>query len=267
MDGGVRKTGEVPRLIMLHGWGLDARTWNPLRSILDRQLLTEAYDLAGFGEDAGDSVEIPGFEEHVVELTERIGRLDGPVVLIGHSRGGAVSLVAAARDAEKVKAVVTIGSAARFSLAEDYQWGIAREQLTQLASTFREAFAETFDSLLGAFWLSDAEPAAAANSERILKDAARRHRRPDVVAEILTSDAEIDIRAVLPQIEVPVLVLQGTRDAVVSEEAGRWLAQQLPHGEFRTIDGAGHVPHVTRPEATAVAILQFLEVMSAGGGL
>ena len=46
MDTGVVKTGQGPRLIMLHVWGLDAGTWDPVRSMLDRDFITDAYDLA-----------------------------------------------------------------------------------------------------------------------------------------------------------------------------------------------------------------------------
>ena len=64
----------------------------------------------------------------------------------------------------------------------------------------------------------------------------------------------IDLRADLPRITQPTLILHGSADALVSVDAAQWLARTLPDAHLNVFEGAGHVPTVTRPQEVAHAI-------------
>jgi pimeloyl-ACP methyl ester carboxylesterase len=65
---------------------------------------------------------------------------------------------------------------------------------------------------------------------------------------------EVDIVALLPQIQVPTLVMHGTADRRVPIEAGRYLAEHIPGALFYALQGKGHVPAFT-------ATSEFCEVL------
>ena len=68
---------------------------------------------------------------------------------------------------------------------------------------------------------------------------------------------DIDLRADLPQIYQPALVMHGVNDALVPHAAGEYLAAALPRAEFGSMGGAGHALFVTREAAVAQRIREF----------
>ncbi len=67
----------------------------------------------------------------------------------------------------------------------------------------------------------------------------------------------IDLRADLPRITQPTLILHGELDALVPVAAARELADTLPNAKLVVLPGAGHVPTVTRPQEVAHAINDY----------
>ncbi|MFQ6044787.1 MAG: alpha/beta fold hydrolase [Gemmatimonadales bacterium] len=69
-----------------------------------------------------------------------------------------------------------------------------------------------------------------------------------------TAMAGFDVRAGLPQITVPVVVLHGSRDSLFPVSAARELAYGLPAAELRLVEGAGHGLPLTHPESVMRAV-------------
>lgn len=67
-----------------------------------------------------------------------------------------------------------------------------------------------------------------------------------------------DVRARLREIEVPTVILHGTRDRLFPLDAARRLAQGLPNAELRVIPGAGHVLPLTHGETVVAAVRHVL---------
>jgi pimeloyl-ACP methyl ester carboxylesterase len=63
----------------------------------------------------------------------------------------------------------------------------------------------------------------------------------------------------LRRIRIPTLVLWGTADGVTKLDYGRAYAAGIPDVRFETIEGAGHFPHLERPDAFARAVFSFIE--------
>ena len=51
----------------------------------------------------------------------------------------------------------------------------------------------------------------------------------------------------LDRVNVPTLVIHGTADMMVPGALGEWMASLLPWSRLVKMEGAGHVPTVTRP--------------------
>jgi pimeloyl-ACP methyl ester carboxylesterase len=83
--------GSGPRVVLVHGSVVGAATWDPVRPLADRYALVLATR-PGFGE--GEPVERVDFERDAALLA---GSLEPGDHLVGHSYGGVVSLLAAAR--------------------------------------------------------------------------------------------------------------------------------------------------------------------------
>ena len=70
--------------------------------------------------------------------------------------------------------------------------------------------------------------------------------------------AALDVRAVLPAIRVPALVLHREGDAAVPIAAGRAVAQQIPGACFVALAGGDHLPFVGDGGAIAEEVRRFL---------
>ena len=68
---------------------------------------------------------------------------------------------------------------------------------------------------------------------------------------------EVDLRAELPQIAQPALIVHGVNDALGPQAAGEYMARLLPHAEFESMAGVGHAPFVTREAQVAKWIREF----------
>jgi hypothetical protein len=81
---------------------------------------------------------------------------------------------------------------------------------------------------------------------------------PGAAVALTKMNAEIDVRAVLPSIKVPTLVIHRTGDQTLRVEEGRYLASHIPGAEFVELPGRDHLPFVGDQDAILDAIDSFL---------
>jgi pimeloyl-ACP methyl ester carboxylesterase len=62
----------------------------------------------------------------------------------------------------------------------------------------------------------------------------------------------------LGELKVPVLVITGDDDRIVSPEASKHCADVIPHAQLHVIPNAGHLPHEETPEVFLKAVHAFL---------
>ena len=67
-----------------------------------------------------------------------------------------------------------------------------------------------------------------------------------------------DLRAQLPRLQAPTLVLQCTDDLIAPRSVGEYLRQHIPDCSLQLIDNVGHCPHLSAPSASAAAMEQFI---------
>lgn len=68
---------------------------------------------------------------------------------------------------------------------------------------------------------------------------------------------EYDVRALLCDVNTPVLVMCGSRDFLAPLAASRRIVDALPHATLRVIAGAGHMPQLERSDEVTKAIAEF----------
>ena len=78
-------------------------------------------------------------------------------------------------------------------------------------------------------------------------------------AELITRlNCEIDIREILPAIQVSTLVLHREGDRWTAMDEGRYLAERIPHAEFRLLPGDDHIPQYGDQDRLIGEIEEFL---------
>jgi class 3 adenylate cyclase len=171
--------------------------------------------------------------------------------LFGYSEGGPMSCLFAATYPERISSLVVYGTyAKRQDPDDDYPWAATREE--------RRAYSAEIERE----WGVDADLGSMApNADAALRDwwarRARAAASPGAARDLILMNSEIDVRALLPTIRVPTLVLHraGDRDSRVEE--GRYIADHIPGARFVELTGEDHLVLI-RPDEIVDEVQEFL---------
>ncbi|HEX3278670.1 MAG TPA: adenylate/guanylate cyclase domain-containing protein [Thermoleophilaceae bacterium] len=159
-------------------------------------------------------------------------------VLMGISEGVPMSLLFAATYPQRVEALVCYGGMARSTYADDYTFATPVDALTESG----------FDLILP-FWgqgaVIEVSSPSQADDPEARAFAARMERAsasPGMLAALARMFIEIDVRDVVPTVQVPTLVVHRRYDRLVNVRHGRWLAEHLSNAKLVELPGGDHLP-------------------------
>ncbi len=173
--------------------------------------------------------------------------------LLGSSEGGSLCALFAATHPDRTLALITVGAYAKWINSDDYTCGTNPEDAEEWFSQVEREWGGpiAIDLILPSL----------AKDERHRQWLAKYFRssasKSDALA-LLRMGADIDLRAVLPAINVPSLVLQATDDLTNSLEAGRDLARRIPDAKLVEMNGRDHAPWGDCSEIIIREIRNFL---------
>ena len=201
--------------------------------------------------------DVPTLEQRVDDVRAVLNACGSErAALFGISEGGPMSVMFAAAHPERVSALILHGAMGRTTEAPDYPWASPAEALRESAAQF-----------IAPYWGRDArgtvelfapsmadDPRAVELVERLERSAAS----PAMVWRIFEMFLDIDVRAILPTIKVPTLVLHRRGDRVVNWRAGRELASQIPNARYVELPGIDHLPWAGDPDPVLGEVEEFL---------
>lgn len=188
--------------------------------------------------------------EDVSEFLDRL-RLERPMVF-GLSYGGAVALELAVRRPGRIGALTTFGVEAAFRTTLGST--IARRVLERFPLPHDSAFINQFFNILHG-GVPESPAIASFVADRIWET------DQGLIAGRLRSLEGFDVSDRLWRIDVPTLVVAGTRDVVVPEARQRELARSISGARFETLSGAGHVGFVTHGAELARKVGSMMRVL------
>ncbi len=155
---------------------------------------------------------------------------------IGTGAGGPMTMLFAASHPDRTSKLVCVNTAARFVAAPDYPCGLDPNAVEHAAEWTRETWGTGAIFSAGAPSLASS-PAARAFHARLQ----RASMSPGVAAAMQRVLLAIDIRAVLPSIHAPTLVVHRRDDQLVALDHGRYLAAHIPDATLVELPGADHL--------------------------
>ena len=250
-------------LVMLHGGAWRWQEYLSLIPSLARRWHIYALDLRGNGRSGWvpDTYRLRDFAQDNAEF---VNRLDAPAVLVGHSIGGVIALMAAAQCPRKVKALIIEDAPPTL---DNYRNIVdsSRDMFGLWLSLKRSARSEQELSLA----LADAyQDYPGVTSQWILFFASCLWQLDPTYFNALLHDFDgfiegYDCQAILAEIDCPVLFLRGeTRlGALMTDDEISWLQQNFNNAQCARIDGVGHLLHLQDEGQTPVltAMRTFLE--------
>jgi non-heme chloroperoxidase len=242
----IEDTGEGDSLVLVHGWSMSGRVWRFQRELADECRLV-IPDLRGHGRSSTPAAgyELGELARDLVTLFERLDLAD--TVLLGWSLGAQVVLAAFPAIRERLAGLILVGGTPRFTATEGYPSGLPANEPRAMGLRLKRDFSGT----MGAFFRGMfAEGELSREQEnRVAREIVMGGRlpEPEVAVRTLESLAKADLRAMLPDIDLPVLLIHGSRDTICLPEAARFMAERLPDVRLKMLEGVGHAPFLSHP--------------------
>src|SRR6266542_3874647 len=173
--------------------------------------------------------------------------------VFGGARGAAPALLFAASHPERTRALVLYAPFVRTLEAPDFPWGWTEER-------WRESY-ERFVTETGTGEDLERLGPDAAHDDRFKQWWARFERlvaSPQQIRELARILGQVDVRSVLPHIQVPTLVLHRTGDRISNVEQGRYAAEHIPGARFVELSGVDHIPFLGDQDAILDEVEEFL---------
>jgi pimeloyl-ACP methyl ester carboxylesterase len=214
-----------------------------------------AFDKRGTGlSDRVPNDELPTLEERMDDLRAVMDAVGSErAALCGVSEGGNLCALFAATYPERTTALVMYGTFAKRIWSPDYPWAPTVEERAQFCELVENEWGELMD-------LANLAPSRI-NDKVFAQQTAKYCRQsasPGAAVTLLRMNSEIDIRAILPIIRVPTLVINRTDDRDVNVEEGRWIASKIAGAKFIELPGNDHLPWVGDQDAILDEIQEFL---------
>jgi pimeloyl-ACP methyl ester carboxylesterase len=267
-----------PSLLFVHGLGADGTYWGQVRRLLARYE-SYAYDQRGHGQNplGNEELTLDRLAEDLRAVV-RSSPLRGPVVLVGHSAGGAAILKLAALEpklfgSESEIVGVVLVSASRLDLrcsVSGYPGRFLEWALPSLPSVaLKNERGGYFGRLVARGAMKAIRVISSWRWPLYGADASRGARHefstmlsstpPYTLSVMLGLLSKFSIPDLAAMRRVPVLIAAGGGDRIASRKYMRQLSEELPSARLAVIPRAGHLLPLECPEKLSGEIQKFLD--------
>jgi pimeloyl-ACP methyl ester carboxylesterase len=240
----IATAGDGPALILLHGWTLDHRMWEPQLAALGTHYRLIMIDRRGFGR-ATAPPDLAAEATDIATVANALGI--NSFALAGLSQGAAVALDFAIRFPARVSALVLSGTPLH-GLVPNAD-SVPREEYAVLARHGNLV-------ALRQNWLNHRLMQIGNNAgRRLVEIIVKEYDARDLLAPSALSPFSTAQIEALP---MPLLAMAGIEESPWRIACARFLAETAPRGEFASIGGAGHIANLAQPAAFNETLLGFL---------
>ena len=267
-----------PVIVCAHGLGGSAVNWSAIAPLLTGSYRLIAPDLAGFGLTRASGRDTGVFANRAllhrfIESVPATARK--PVILMGNSMGGMVSVLEASASPRTVAGLILLDPALPFAFARPDPIVATLFALYGtpglgglMRSLRRDPSPDVQVARLLSICCADPSRVPARAVAQHVEMERRRAEFPDrgqalnnamrSVVHLIGRGRGRTYRAVVDSVGCPVLLLQGDRDRLVPVSVARSAARAHPDWTLAVLPGIGHVPQLEAPRETAQLITGWL---------
>lgn len=244
--------GSGSPVVLLHGYPFNRSMWRGQLGALAQDYRVIAPDFRGHGESAVTSV--PSTMELLAE--DVAGLLDNlsisKATIGGLSMGGYVALAFYRLFPSRVSSLILTATRAQADSEEAKQ-----NRAVQAEKALREGMEGIVDGLLSKLLTAEtlAKRPEVVNQLRAMITSTS----PQGAAAALKGMAvRVDQTSLLPQINVPTLIVAGSEDAIIPLADAELMNREIAGSRLEVIEGAGHVLNLEEPAKFNTTLMTFL---------
>jgi len=234
----------MQKLVILHGWGGSKKTWVDFTKAAEKHYDVEVIELPCFGDEPCPT-DVWDVEDYADFVVKRVNLLTNkPITILGHSFGGQIATVLAAKHPELVDRLILSGAAVIrpkkyikralfFVLAKcgrilTYIPGLSRITMLAKKVLYHGSKSPDFTKTSG------------------------------MQREIFKRIIREDVQHYLKDIQAPTLVIWGEKDSYVPLKYGKKIANQIKHVQFEVIPNGTHGLHTKKIDGLLKSIRNFM---------
>ncbi len=228
-------------IILLHGWGMNASVFQPLQKLLSGSRQVYSVDLPGYGNNpwqAGLS-----FEDQAASIAVNLP----PGILIGWSMGGLYATEVVRQNPGRFAQLILVCSNPCFVHREDWQCAVKASVFDAFADDLGSGWSTTIRRFLSLQLLGD-KNARPLIRELITNIQSAGEPDTEVLRYGLGLLKTYDSRRALADIDIPVKMILGKRDAMVPAGLAKEILKVNPQIQVELMADAAHAPFLSHPD-------------------
>lgn len=236
-----------PALVFVNGFGCDQSVWRSVAPHFAPDHRIVLFDHAGIGRselsaaNATRYASLQGYADDLLEVCGAAGVKD--TVLVGHSVGAIIGMLAAIRWPAAFRQLVLVAPSPCYLNDGSYLGGFEREDLDTLLEAMDTSYRH---------WTHQVAPLVMGNPDRPELawelEAGFNRIEPAVARGFARLNFRSDHRADLPLLGTPTTVLQCTDDNMVPDVVGEFMRDSIRDCELIQLRATGHCPHMSGPQ-------------------
>lgn len=229
-----------PTILMIHGAGGRSEIWNAQIRPLGRHANAIAIDLPAHGKTPAESfTEIRDYARWLSGIIASC--FNDPVILIGHSMGGAICQELALQRPDLLRGVILVATGPRLKVAPAFLEGLRKE------------FEKTVDIIIKYAYSTSASLMMLAKGAKLLKEAG-----PEVLYNDFAACDRFDCSDRIKNIAKPSLIICGENDKLTPPALSQKLGQEIDGSQVVIIPGAGHMVMIEAWKSFNNAVAEFV---------
>lgn len=245
-------------IIFVPGFGCDQNIWRFVAPSFEKHYQVVLFDHVGSGKSdtkaysSSKYSELHGYAQDVLDICATLDLKNA--ILVGHSVGCMIGMLAAIQTPEYFERLIMIGpSPCYLNNPPDYMGGFEKADLEGLLNMMEMNY-------IG--WANNFAQVIMGNPERpeLYKELEESFCSTDpiIASQFAKTTFFSDNRGDLRKVTVPTLLLMCSKDTIVPAEVGHYIHRHLPQSTLRVMEVTGHCPHLSHPKETIRLITEYL---------
>lgn len=246
-----------PALVLVNGFGCEQGMWRSVAPHFASSRQVLLFDHIGTGKadvspfDRAKYASLQGYADDLLAVCEAADLRDA--VLVAHSVGCIISVLAAVRWPAAFRHLVLIAPSPCFLNDGSYLGGFEREDL--------DVMLEAMD-INYAHWAHQMAPLIMGHADRpelaSELESSMNRMPPDIARQFARVSFDSDHRPDLRLLCTPTTILQCADDNLVPEVVGESMCETIANCTLVHLDATGHCPHLSAPDEVVNALLDVL---------
>ncbi len=237
----IERYGQGEKILFIHGSGWNTHMWHNQKDYLATAMEVILIDLPGHGMSAGEGCESVEEYRDTVYKTMKESSIEKPYIA-GHSLGGAIAQSLSLAYPDIIKGIILIGTGAKLKVLPQILEGIVNYPEKTVKDIVDLAF-------------------SVQTSQKLKNQALNEMMkcRTEVTLQDFRACDGFNIIGSISSITTPSLIICGTDDALTPPKYSLYLKNAIKDSRLITVEDAGHMVMLEKPEEVNRAIEQFIK--------